>query len=160
MKQADSFVTNRSIRTIFWAGLVAGTLDAIGATVVFMLRGGKDPAVIWRYVASGVFGKESLAADSGTAVWGLVFHFLIALTWAAFFFVIYPTLRRFISNPMLIGLLYGVVVWMVMNLIVLPLSNVAPQTFDLAKVLIGMSVLIVCIGLPISSIVSRHYEDR
>ena len=158
MSQSDS--STSSIRTIVRAGLVAGALDALGAMTTFMLRGGKNPAIVWKYVASGVFGKEALAGGTTTVVWGLVFHFCIALTFAAFFFLIYPTLRRFISSSIVLGLLYGVLVWVVMNLIVLPISNVAPQPFELTKVLIGMSVLIVCIGLPIAIIVSKHYLGR
>ena len=149
-----------SLSTIIRAGLVAGTLDALGAMTTFMLRGGKNPMIVWKYVASGVFGKEALSGGTAIVVWGLVFHFCIATTFAAFFFLVYPTLRRFISNPVVLGLLYGILVWVVMNLIALPLSNVAPQTFELIKVLIGMSVLIVCIGLPISLIVSKRYSGR
>lgn len=155
-----SSAINKSVRTIIWAGLVAGTLDAIGATVVFMLRGGKDPAGIWKFVASGVFGKEAFASGSGMVIWGLFFHFCIATIWAIVFFQIYPTLRRLISNPVVLGLLYGILVWLVMNLIVLPLSNVTTQPLRLPGVLIGMSVLMVCIGLPISLITHKHYSGR
>jgi hypothetical protein len=155
-----SSAVNKSVRTILWAGLVAGTLDALGATIVFMLRGGKDPAGIWKFVASGIFGKEAFAGGSGMVVWGLVFHFCIAITWAIIFFQLYPTLRRLISNPVVLGLLYGIVVWLVMNLGVLPLSNVTTQPFRLSGVLIGMGVLVVCIGLPISLITHKYYSGR
>lgn len=155
-----SSAISKSVRTIIWAGLVAGTLDAIGATVVFMLRGGKDPSGIWKYVASGVFGKEAFTNGSGMALWGLFFHFSIAVTFAVFFFLMYPIIRRFFRNPVLVGLLYGILVWFVMNLIVLPLSNVTTQPFELSRVLIGMGILMVCIGLPISLIVSRQYSER
>ena len=157
MSQSGS--STHSLRTILRAGLIAGTLDALAATIMFMIRGGKDPAGVWRYVASGVFGKEALASVSGMAVWGLVFHFCIALIFAATFFVVYPTLRRLINNPAVTGLLYGILVWVVMNLIVLPLSQIPPAPpFDLSKALIGMAIIMVCVGLPISLIVHKHYS--
>lgn len=160
METHSSFST-KFIPTIVRAGLVAGTLDALGAMTTFMLRGGKNPALVWKYVASGVFGKEALAGGTDVVIWGLIFHFLIALIWAVIFFMIYPTLRRFISNPIVTGLLYGVLVWVIMNLVVLPLSHIPPAPpFDLSKALIGMSVLMICIGLPISLIVSKHYSGR
>ncbi|GAB4018003.1 hypothetical protein GCM10028773_16280 [Spirosoma koreense] len=131
-------------------------LDALGAMSTFMLRGGKDPLMVWRYVASGAFGNEALKGGSAPVVWGLGFHFVIALTFAAFFYLIYPSLRRLISNPILTGLLYGVFVWVVMNLLVLPLSQVAPPVFEISRVLIGLSVLMLCVGLPIALIVNRY----
>lgn len=160
MATDSSSSAQSSTRTILRAGLVAGVLDALGATVVFLLRGGKNPAGIWKFVASGVFGKEAFAGGSGMVVWGLVFHLCIAMIWAIIFFQLYPTLRRHISNPVVLGLLYGVLVWLAMNLIVLPLSNVTTQPFQLPGVLIGMGVLMVCIGLPISLITHNYYSGK
>ncbi|MBD2757597.1 DUF1440 domain-containing protein [Spirosoma validum] len=160
MSQANSSITNKFIRTILRAGLIAGLLDALAAMGMFMVRGGKNPAVVWKYVASSVFGKEALTRGTGMVIWGLVFHFLIALIWASFFFVIYPALRRFIVTPAISGLLYGIFVWVVMNLVVLPLSYVTPQTFELSKVLIGSGIIMVCVGLPISLVVSKYYLGR
>ncbi|UFH53773.1 DUF1440 domain-containing protein [Spirosoma sp. KNUC1025] len=159
--QINSSSATKSIPIIIRAGLVAGTLDALAAMVMFMIRGGKNPAAVWRYVASGVFGKEALTGGTDVVVWGLIFHFLIALIWAVIFFVIYPTLCRFINNPIITGLLYGVLVWVVMNLIVLPLSHVPPvPPFDLSKALIGMVIIMVCVGLPIARITHNYYSNK
>ena len=160
MNQTGSSINNKAIRIILRAGLVAGMLDALAATIMFMIRGGKDPAVVWKFVASGIFGKDAFTGGSGMVVWGLVFHFCIALLWALVFFLIYPAVRRFISNTVLIGLLYGILVWLVMNLIMLPLSHVPAQPANPSGVLIGMGVLMMCIGLPIALIVHRHYSGR
>ena len=161
MRQPNALPARRNaVLTIVQAGLVAGILDAMGAMITFIIRTGKSPAVVWKYVASGVFGQEALASGSGMVGWGLFFHFCIALIWACVFFLIYPTIRRFISNPVIVGLLYGIVVWLLMNLIVLPLSNVTAQPFDLSRAVIGMGVLMVCIGLPISLIVHKYYPGR
>lgn len=157
---SSSVTNNKAVRTILRAGLVAGTLDALAAMTTFMFRGGKDPAVVWKFVASGIFGKDAFAGGSGMVVWGLVFHFCIALIWALVFFLIYPAVRRSISNPVLIGLLYGILVWVIMNLIVLPLSHVPAQPINPSGVLIGMGVLMVCIGLPIALLVHKHYAGR
>ena len=161
MNQPSSLPARQSaLSTIVRAGLVAGALDALGAMCTFMLRTGKNPVDIWKFVASGIFGKEALTGGTGMVVWGLVFHFCIALIWASIFFLLYPTVRRFISNPVVAGLLYGILVWLIMNLIVLPLSHVTVQPFELSRVPIGVGVLMVCIGLPISLIVHRYYSAR
>ncbi|QDK78519.1 DUF1440 domain-containing protein [Spirosoma sp. KCTC 42546] len=157
---ASSSAVNKSVRTIIYAGLVAGLLDAVAAMTMLIIRGGKDPAAVWRYVASGVFGKEALTGGTDMVAWGLAFHFFIALSFAAFFFLIYPQLHRYISRPVAIGLLYGILIWLVMNRIVLPLSKAPAQPFDPARAAIGMVIIMVMVGLPISLIVSRHYSGR
>ncbi len=159
MQTDSSPSTKNAIRTVVWAGLVAGTLDAIAAVVMFLSAGGKDPVRIFKFIASGVFGKDAFAAGSAMTVWGLVFHFSIALLFAAFFFVIYPQIRRFIRNPVAIGLLYGLLIWLVMNRIVLPISNTPVQPFDPANAIMGMVVLMVLVGLPISLIVHKHFLE-
>lgn len=160
MQTNPSFSSNKSVRTILRAGLVAGILDAIAAMTLLIIRGGKDPAAVWRYVASGIFGKEALAGGTAMVIWGLAFHFFIALSFAAFFFLIYPQLRRFINSPAVVGLLYGILVWVIMNRVVLPLSQIPAQPFDLTKAVISMLIIMVMVGLPISLIVSRHYLSQ
>jgi uncharacterized membrane protein YagU involved in acid resistance len=54
---------------------------------------------------------------------------------------------------------YGVVVWLVMNVIVLPLSNVRHARFNLPQAIVGAIILMFCIGLPLAMIVGRHLED-
>ncbi|MVM31345.1 DUF1440 domain-containing protein [Spirosoma sp. HMF4905] len=160
--QTDSPSINQSVRTIIKAGLVAGLLDAIAAMTMTIIRGGKDPSAVWRYVASGVFGQEALTGGVPMVLWGLAFHFFIALAFAAFYYLIYPKLHRFIGSPVTIGLLYGILIWLVMNRIVLPLSNIPPppQPFDPVRAAISMAIIMVMVGLPISLIVNRHYSSR
>jgi uncharacterized membrane protein YagU involved in acid resistance len=64
-------------------------------------------------------------------------------------------LRR---RPIVAGLAYGVVVWLVMNLVVLPLSAVRQGPFNPAQAAVGMAMLMCCIGLPIALIVGRAIE--
>jgi hypothetical protein len=53
---------------------------------------------------------------------------------------------------------YGIVVWFVMNMIVLPLSNVRQGPFNLFQAIVGAVILMFCIGLPIAMIVGRSHE--
>ena len=162
MKQSvpSSSRANRAVRTVIWAGFVAGVLDALAAMTLFMIRGGKNPTDVWKYVASGLFEKVALTGGSDMVLWGLAFHFFIALSFALFFFLIYPRLHRLIPSPVVAGLLYGVFAWLVMNRIVLPLSNVPAAPFNLVRALIGMAIIMVMVGLPIALIINRYYRDR
>ncbi|MFD2936818.1 DUF1440 domain-containing protein [Spirosoma flavum] len=159
MKQSSSKPSaKKTILIIVWDGFVAGTLDAIAAIGLFLSAGGKHPVRVFQYIASGIFGKDAFLDGSAMIIWGIVFHFSIALLFAAFFFLIHPQIRQVIGNLMAIGLLYGLLIWLVMNRIVLPLSNVSAQPVDPAQSLIGMVILMVLVSLPIALIVHKHYS--
>jgi uncharacterized membrane protein YagU involved in acid resistance len=54
------------------------------------------------------------------------------------------------TKPVPYGLAYGVSVYLVMNYIVLPVSNVAPSPFSLALFLNGVIGHALFVGLPIA----------
>ena len=151
----------KSLKTVGVIGFVAGTLDITGAIVVNVVILQRTSMLrILQSIASGIFGKSAYAGGMETALYGLLFHYIIATSWAAAYFFVFPIIPFFRTQKMLSGLLYGVVVWLVMNLVVLPLSNVGQGHFTLQNVLIGLGILIVCIGLPISLITHKYYLPK
>jgi hypothetical protein len=145
-----------SSKAIFWGGLTAGTLDITGACVTSWLRSGAPPVRIFQSVASGALGAAAYAGGAKTAALGLALHFLIATIWTIVFYLASRKLRFLIQQPILWGLIYGVVVYAFMNFVVLPLSNLpAGRTPTLTGRLIGLLVIMFCIGLPIALIVRR-----
>jgi uncharacterized membrane protein YagU involved in acid resistance len=86
-----------------------------------------------------------------TAALGVMLHFLIAFTVAAIYCVASRKLRFLVQQPILWGVLYGVAVYFVMNLIVLPLSAF-PHNVSLSPVMVvtGLIVHMLFVGLPIS----------
>lgn len=107
------------------------------------------------FVASGVFGKEAFTGGVLMSVCGLLFHFLIAFIFTTFFFFIYPRLKFLSFNVILTALLYGVFVWIIMNRIVLPLSNTPVIPFTWMGAAIAAGILTLCIGLPLAIIAKR-----
>lgn len=150
--------SQNTLPIIFGAGLVAGTLDITAATIQYLLSGGKSAVTLLQFVASGVFGKDAFTGGLSMAGWGLLFHYCIALSFAAFFVLIYQKVPQLRTNRILMGVLYGVFAWLVMNLIVVPMSQAAQRPFTMSRVLISMSILIVAIGLPISFLVHRYFR--
>ncbi|HET9747648.1 MAG TPA: hypothetical protein VFP97_18150, partial [Chitinophagaceae bacterium] len=78
------------------AGLLAGALDIIAACIHAYLARGTQPQQVLRFIASGVFGKDA-ANGNMMIVWGLLFHFLIAISFTLCFFVLarlFPSLVR------------------------------------------------------------------
>ncbi|HKP11063.1 MAG TPA: hypothetical protein VJZ91_03100 [Blastocatellia bacterium] len=146
---------SKTYRAILWAGLIAGTLDITAACITNTLRGG-TPLQVLRYVAGGLLGPSAFQGGPGTAALGLALHFLIATSWAAVYYAASRKLHFLVERPILCGLLYGIPVWCVMNLVVIPLSALPKPTIRLSGVLIGASILMFCIGLPIALIVRRY----
>ena len=152
---------NTSTKTIFQAGFVVGILDIIAAFIVSGLRTQTIPVLpVLKYVASGIFGKTAFEGGTEMAIYGLIFHFIIATIFAAIYFFLFPSITFFRMHKIASGVLYGITVWLVMNLLVLPLSAVTRGPLKWDGVLIGVTVLVLCIGLPISFIVHRHYTSR
>lgn len=147
--------------TIVRAGLLSGLLDAIAASVMFMITsGGKSPELVWRYVASAVLKADAYSGGKVVILWGLLFHFMIAFIWTCLYFVAYPYIKFLHRNSIVSGLLYGIVIWIGMNFVVVPISFAKKGSFDLIKALPGIIVLMVCVGLPIAIIVGRYYKRR
>src|SRR5258705_1790923 len=83
---------------ILISGLIVGTLDAMAASVHAYAFSGASPDRVFRFVASGVFGKEALTGGLSVAAWGLLFHFIVATGWTALFYIIYPKINFLASS--------------------------------------------------------------
>lgn len=148
----------QGLPVILNAGLIAGSFDIVAAFIYYTLKTGKNPLLVLNFVASGVVGKEAAYAPANTflmQVLGLLLHFLIATIFAAIFYYAWPFFRRISKRWIATGLLYGILVWLTMNLVVVPLSNTPAGKHTTSGVLINMLILMVCIGLPIARITYR-----
>ena len=53
------------------------------------------------------------------------------------------------------GALYGVAVYFFMQLVVIPLSAATRRPFSMELMLVGVTIHIFCVGLPIATTISR-----
>ena len=148
------------LKQIAVATLVAGTLDIISA-FVFAGMAGASPGGVLRYVASGPFGDAVRQGGVGWAVAGLIVHFAIMACMAAAYFLVAPRIPALIRNPILAGLLYGLILWGIMYWIVKPLrwpDAPLPHTlWGIGNALFSHCILV---GIPIALIASRHFRNR
>jgi hypothetical protein len=145
--------------SIIKAGLIAGTLDICAAMLSVYIRTGKGPEVIFRYIARGAFGDAAKTGGGEYIVAGILFHYLIAFGFTILFFLVYPKIKKWVSPYYIIaGLAYGIVVWCVMNLIVVPSSRLTIAKFDISSVTREMLILMCCIGLPVAFLSKKHYQ--
>ena len=106
------------LTAIFVGGLLAGTID-IGAAALINLA---NPIRILDFIAGGLLGKAALAGGALVALLGLVLQWIMSLIIAAIYVISsrrLPMLRR---RWIVCGLAYGVVIFVVVNYVVVPLS--------------------------------------
>lgn len=142
---------------ILWAGLLCGVLDISAAFITWAFRGVR-PVVILRAIAGGLLGPSSFHGGAKTAALGLALHFTIAFSAAAVFYFASRKIAFMIEKPIISGVLYGVIVYLIMYWIVMPLSRVVRQPFSLSATIIAVITHMLCVGLPIS-LVMRHYSE-
>jgi hypothetical protein len=107
-----------AIRAILIGGLIAGTID-IGAAC---LINGRGIAFILRTIAGGLLAQRAYAGGWRTALLGLVLQEAMAMLIAAVYVLSARPLSDLRRRWVRWGLLYGVVIFIVMNYLVLPLS--------------------------------------
>jgi hypothetical protein len=147
---------------IFLSTLVAGTLDIIAAIVVYTVILQKTTAEkLLQSIASGIFKTEAYTGGAQMALYGFLLHYFIALSFSYFYFMVYPEFPFLKKSTILSGVLYGVFVWVVMNLIVLPVTfPILPEKHFDFPLLLSILILICCIGLPIAFITRKYYTSR
>ena len=139
-------------------GLIIGTADAIiYHWFVSSVLGGYPLMAVYQYIASGVLGESAFAGGIFTALLGVLFHFLISIVIAGVFILSadrIPLLRRY---AIVGSLLYGFGVFIVMNMIVIPLSAAPPLPAPTTPQLI-VTILdhILVVGLPLGILVRRN----
>jgi hypothetical protein len=70
---------------------------------------------------------------------------------------LHPTISAVLRNKVTKSIFYGSLIWIVMNLVVLPLSRVPGGTIGLNQVVTGASILIVAAGVPLAISFDRYF---
>lgn len=140
------------------AGAIVGTLDILAACTYYAIKtGGSNPLNVLKFVAAGVFGKDASTGGGMMILAGLIFHYCIAFAFTVFFFWLFSKTLVLARNKIMTGVLYGIFIWTVMNLVVIPLSNIPPRPFNVVNSIINAVILIVCIGLPLSFMANKSF---
>lgn len=140
----------RYLQAVLLGGLVAGALD-IAFAISFAAYNGMPPLRLLQVVASGLFGRQALAGGAAMAAWGLALHFLLSILWAGIFMalaLLRPSLMRHVAAS---GAAFGVIVFLAMRLVVLPLSAFPfPVAFKPLATVLDLLSHAFLFGLPIA----------
>jgi uncharacterized membrane protein YagU involved in acid resistance len=131
-------------------------LDAIAAIILFAHPVNlHNTSNVFRYIASGLFGKA--AYDSGFVypILGLILHFIIALIWSAVYILILH--RVFKAGSIWAKIIFlSSLIWIIMNGFVMPLCGLNSVHYDGWSVMQSYLVLVICISLPICLIAEKR----
>lgn len=161
---ARAFTSTRT-RALLAGTLAVGILDIADAFVFFWLRSGVRPTRILHSIAAGLLGREAAVAGGiTTAMLGLGLHFFIAFVIVLTYHFASRRLKALTERPVILGMLYGLVVFAVMNFVVLPLSAAPPRSAPAGAVLLnGLLIHAFGVGLPAAlsaTWASRRHADR
>ncbi|HEX8772943.1 MAG TPA: hypothetical protein VF735_05010 [Pyrinomonadaceae bacterium] len=148
----------RALDTILYGGLVVGILDGLFALIFYGLILGAQPMRIFQSVAAGLLGKASFDGGTRTFLLGVLLHFVVALCIAAVYYAASLKLPLLIDHAIVSGLVYGMIAYLVMNYVVIPLSAIGyrPSSFRLfLPAFIGHALLV---GLPIALLARRSVK--
>jgi len=144
-------------QAILTGWLLCGVLDITAACVQAWIQAGRTPTTVLKGVASALWGRAALDAGPGMAVIGLAMHFTVALTATLVFYALSRQVALLRTAPLLIiGPLYGVVVFAAMNYGTLPVLSwvrslylATPPRWPGSMGWPQLFIHMVCVGLPI-----------
>jgi hypothetical protein len=132
-----SFSPRRAVaaawRPLAVAILVAALLDAAFSFVAYVLVAGRyNFETLLQYIASGLAGRSAFAsgwAGFGYAAFGLAIHLAVTVGFVVLYWVAIAPWVRTRAAATVVGLTYGVGIWLFMNAVVLPLGRSTHEAF-------------------------------
>jgi hypothetical protein len=146
----------RLLVTAAMGGAVGGLLDIVYALVLWGVILGGSPVGILQSIASGILGKTAYQGGASTAALGLALHFFIAFMMAVAYVAASRKLSVLTSRPVLMGMLYGVALYFVMNFVVVPLSAIGPRPFTVIGGIRALIPHVIFVGPAIALFAARR----
>jgi hypothetical protein len=140
-----------ALRVILGGGMLVAALDIALAMGFWHASHGVAPARILQSVAAGLLGKDAASQGGAeTAALGALLHLGIAIGMAAVYWCAtrtWPSLRR---RWIAAGLGFGLVAYLVMTFVVVPLSKAGPSAFWWPWVAASVFAHLCLVGLPLA----------
>jgi hypothetical protein len=153
--KTQAFQRNRAFIAVLVGGSIAATLDILYAFIVFW-QDGRSPLWVLQLVASGLLGAKAFESGVGGGLVGLAAHYLILIGAAAVYFAASTRLPVLRSRAVVCGALFGVLIYLFMNFVVLPLSAFPfKPSYPALKLLQGFAWHAVLVGIPIAVSIRR-----
>lgn len=105
-------------------GLLVAIGDIVFATTLWFSWDAAGLRRVFQTIAVGVLGQASFDGGLRTALLGAVLHVVMATAFVAIYTCVARQRPALLRRPIALGIAYGVVLYVVMNFIVMPLSRV------------------------------------
>ncbi len=147
---------------IFYAWLVAGSLDILGA--IFILGKGNAVGTL-KYIATAVTGDISKMSETTAVSLGLLFHYGIAICWTILYFLIFKAVRFDKLHIIISALLYGFFIYFTMRYLLVPTLSHLKQPAPIDKtpvkdILKNALILVVAFGVPLKLFADSYFKRR
>lgn len=116
---------------VFLGGLVVAVGDIVFATTLWFSWTASGLTRVFQTIAVGVLGQASYEGGMATAWLGAGLHLLMATAFVVAYTLAGRRAPQLLGKPFVYGVLYGVLMYVVMNFVVMPLSRVGRSpSFD------------------------------
>jgi len=138
------------------AGLAASVIEMVFVLPIQALLLGNPPVRIFLFIAAGFLGKAALKGGTEVVVLGTTIHVFVSVVAAA----VYVFAARLwddvlIRKPVISGMAFGAVCYVVMTLLVVPLSAIGYRANpSIVNIWLSIAIHVFAFGLPIGLISS------
>ena len=146
------------LKPIAIATAISGSLDILFAMILTLWFGREIPNML-RYVASGPFPAAAEMGMAGATL-GLLIHFALMAVMAAVLMIYLRRNTQYLDHPILVGLVYGLLTYLVMNLIVVPLRFDAPLPPKPLSIATQLFAHICLLGIPMALVARRFLRPQ
>lgn len=138
------------MQTILRSGVVAGVIvDAWLLLLEVVVFHATTVGGFYQYVASAVLGMAAFSEGLGTVILGIAMHFAISIVFAAVYVFLAERIVG-LRRPVPGGIAIGILAWVVMSFIVVPLSQAPKMPITALGLVIGFVSHVVFFGLPLA----------
>jgi hypothetical protein len=134
----------------FKAALVGGLAAAVLDFAAACINSGNGPIKIGQAIATGILGPAAFKGGTPAAILGAASHTGILLVVAGIYVLAARRMDYLWRQPLVCGLIFGVIVYSIMNSVVVPFSNTIMGSPPDIKRLIQIGIHMAFVGLPIA----------
>lgn len=145
---------SRLLMSAFLASVAAGIPDVFVAAALSRASFGR----VLQTIASGVLGEASYTGGTASMALGLGLQIAMSFVIALIYNIASSHVTGVSGSPLIFGALYGIVIFVVMNFVVVPLSRAQRHHWDLKSVVV-MLIIMVLFG-EIISLIAAAFAER
>jgi len=147
---------HRPALAILLGGGIAATLDMIYAIVSNEYYADLPPQWTMQSVASGLLGDPAFDSGAAGALLGTFAHYAILFVAAGLYYLASRRIPALRTHAIICGIVFGVLVYLFMNFVVLPLSAFPfDLKFPIGRLMRGFVSHGLLVGVPIAIAIKR-----